>query len=426
MKKLMVISILILALCTQFVLAGGQGGESPSVMTGPVTLRILWWGGQARHDKTLKVLDMYQQGNPNIKIEPTYLGWGEYWDKVAVYAAAEDLPDIFQNVIERMPQLNEKNLMADLSAIKSFSTDGIDKSAVSIGNFDGKLIGINLGVNALTMGYNDGYFDKAGVAYPGLDWTWDDMRAASVKIKNAAGVFGVDGLGTDNDMLYYLRTQGAEWFNKELNGPGWSNDKIMVDFLKMCLDFQDNGLVPPVEVVIEFYSNEENTPFARDESAMKIMWSNKVVSVYKTRQAVTKLSILPGPNNEKGMYLRPSMFFSVAQTSKLKEQAGEFLNYFLKDIEANKVLAADRGVPVAQSVREALKQTADPQNAEIYDYISFVGQHSSDMSTRFPTAEREVRDLYQNNYFQRVMYKQMTPEAAVKEFREQMTVILNQ
>ena len=276
------------------------------------------------------------------------------------------------------------------------------------------------------MGYNDDFFDKAGVAYPGLNWTWNDMRAASVKIKNAAGAYGVDGLGTDNDMLYYLRTQGAEWFNKELTGPGWNNDKIMVDFLKTCLDFQDNGLVPPVEVVIEFYSNEENTPFARDESAMKIMWSNKVVSVFNTRKAVTKLSILPGPNNEKGMYLRPSMFFSVAHNSKLKEEAGMFLNYFLKDIEANKVLAADRGVPVAQTVREALKQTADAQNAEVYDYISMVGQHSSDMSTRFPTAEREIRDLYQNNYFQRVMYKQMTPEKAVKEFREQMIVILNQ
>ena len=425
MKKSIVISILILALSTQFALAGAQE-ESPSAATGPVTLRILWWGGQARHDKTLKVLDMYQQANPDVKIEPTYLGWGEYWDKVAVYAAAEDLPDIFQNVIERMPQLDEKNLMADLSAIKSFSTAGIDDTAVSIGKIGGRLVGINLGVNALTMGYNEGFFDKAGVAYPGLKWTWDDMRAASVKIKNAAGVYGVDGLGTDNDMLYYLRTQGAEWFSEDLKGPGWSNDKVMVDFLKKCLDFQDNGLVPPVEVVIEFYSNEENTPFARDQAAMKIMWSNKVVSVYKTRQAVTKLSILPGPNNEKGMYLRPSMFFSVAQTSKLKEEAGKFLNYFLKDIEANKVLAADRGVPVAPTVREALKQTADPQNAEIYDYISLVGQHSSDMSTRFPTAEREVRDLYQNNYFQRVMYKQMSPEAAVKEFREQMIVILNQ
>ena len=51
------ISILILNLSTQFALAGGQE-ESPATLTGPVTLRILWWGGQARHDKTLKVLDM--------------------------------------------------------------------------------------------------------------------------------------------------------------------------------------------------------------------------------------------------------------------------------------------------------------------------------------------------------------------------------
>ena len=140
MKKLLVIGILIFVLSTQFVLAGGQGGE-PSTTMGPVTLRILWWGGQARHDKTLKVLDMYQQANPDVKIEPTYLGWGEYWDKVAVFAAAEDLPDIFQNVIERMPQLDEKNLMADLSAIKSFSTAGIDDTAVSIGKIDGRLVG---------------------------------------------------------------------------------------------------------------------------------------------------------------------------------------------------------------------------------------------------------------------------------------------
>ncbi|HUV08251.1 MAG TPA: extracellular solute-binding protein, partial [Spirochaetia bacterium] len=360
-----------------------------------------------------------------VKFEPTYIGWGEYWDKLAVLAAAEDLPDIYQMVIERFTQYDEKHLMADLSAIKSFKTDDIDKSAVSIGKSDGRLVGINLGVNALTLGYNTGFFDKAGVAYPDVKSTWDDIRAASVKIKKSSGVYGIDSMGTDNDMLYYLRTQGAEWFNKELNGPGWDNDKIVVDFWKKCLDFQDNELVPPIAVVIEFYSNEENSPFARDQSAMKTMWSNKVVSVYKTRKAVTKITILPGPDNEKGMYLRPSMFFSVAETSKHKPESGAFLDYFLKDIEANQVLAADRGVPVVQKVREALKQVADDQNKEIYDYISLAGQYCSDMSTRFPKAEGEVRNLYRDNFFQQVMYKQMTPEQAVKAFAEQMKVILS-
>lgn len=422
MKRLLVACLVLLAVTAQFGLASGQDEQSAS--TGPVTLKILWWGGQARHDKTLKVLDMYQAANPNVSFEPTYIAWTEYWDKLAVLAAAEDLPDIYQNVIERMPQLDEKNLMADLLKISAFKTEGIDKNAVSIGKIDGRLVGINLGVNALTLGYNPGFLDKSGVAYPTVKWTWEDMKKAALKIKASAGVFGVDSLGTDNDFLYYLRTQGMEWFNEELKGPGWANDQVVVDFWKMCLDFQDNELTPPIPVVIEFYSNEENTPFARDQSALKIMWSNKVVSVYNTRKAVTKLQILPGPNNEKGMYLRPSMFFSVAETSKLKPQAGAFLDYFLKDIEANKILAADRGVPVVQEVREALKQTADAQNAEIYDYIALVGKHSSNMSTRFPKAEGEVRNYYRDNIFQQVMYKRLTPEQAVQEFKKQMLLIL--
>lgn len=27
----------------------------------PVTLRIAWWGGQPRHDYTMKVIDMYEE-----------------------------------------------------------------------------------------------------------------------------------------------------------------------------------------------------------------------------------------------------------------------------------------------------------------------------------------------------------------------------
>ena len=69
MKKLLPICILLFAFSAQFVLSGAQE-ETTAAAAGPVTLRILWWGGQARHDKTLKVLDMYQQSTPHVKNEP--------------------------------------------------------------------------------------------------------------------------------------------------------------------------------------------------------------------------------------------------------------------------------------------------------------------------------------------------------------------
>jgi ABC-type glycerol-3-phosphate transport system substrate-binding protein len=34
----------------------------------PIELRIAWWGGQARADKTIKVIEMFMQEHPDIKI----------------------------------------------------------------------------------------------------------------------------------------------------------------------------------------------------------------------------------------------------------------------------------------------------------------------------------------------------------------------
>jgi len=96
MKRLLAACLVLLAGAVQFGLASGQA--EPVASTGPVTLKILWWGGQARHDKTLKVLDLHQAAHPNVSFEPTYIAWTEYWDKLAALAAAEDLPDIYQNV----------------------------------------------------------------------------------------------------------------------------------------------------------------------------------------------------------------------------------------------------------------------------------------------------------------------------------------
>lgn len=35
--------------------------------------------------------------------------------------------------------------------------------------------------------YNKAMFDKAGVPYPTDDWTWDDLRAAALKLTSGSG-----------------------------------------------------------------------------------------------------------------------------------------------------------------------------------------------------------------------------------------------
>lgn len=37
----------------------------------PVKLRFSWWGGQARHDYTLKIIELYQQKIPTSRSKPS-------------------------------------------------------------------------------------------------------------------------------------------------------------------------------------------------------------------------------------------------------------------------------------------------------------------------------------------------------------------
>ena len=44
----------------------------------PVTLRFSWWGGDSRHEATIKAIELYMEKNPDITIEYEYMGFDTY------------------------------------------------------------------------------------------------------------------------------------------------------------------------------------------------------------------------------------------------------------------------------------------------------------------------------------------------------------
>lgn len=61
-----------------------------------VTLRMAWWGSQQRHDATQAVIKMYEEQNPNVKIEAEFYDMDGYLNKLNTLVAANDVWDIFQ------------------------------------------------------------------------------------------------------------------------------------------------------------------------------------------------------------------------------------------------------------------------------------------------------------------------------------------
>jgi multiple sugar transport system substrate-binding protein len=158
--------------------------------------------------------------------------------------------------------------------------------------------------------------------------------------------------------------------------------------------------------------------------------SNQIVAV-QSAAGERELAPLPfpkqeGENPEPGNYLKPSQFWSI--TAKCpKEQAdvaAQIISFFTNDLEANDILAAERGVPISSAVQEYLKPKIEPAQQKTFDFIAYIEEHHSELDAPDPPNSRQVIDDVYVPIMNEVLYARMSPEDGATQFREQANAIL--
>ncbi len=407
------ISILILA--TSFIFINALGSKEKKI-------KVLWWGTQIRHDTTLQAIKLFEAKYPNIKVEPIYTSWQGYFDKVAVLFTGNDAPDVIQMTIQNAPQFLEKNMLTDLNKIKTINLSEIDKTAIDSGTAKGILYGIPLGTNAQCIVYNKELFEQAGAPVPTEKWTWQDFEKAANLIYEKTGKWGA-GNFEYRVLENYARSKGGSLYAKDLKNPGFNED-VFIGLMEMAQRMLKSKAMEPIEVFLETESNEENSAFAKGNLGFRNMWTNKIVGVRKTLGKDIEIVVFPGPNNDKSMYINPSQYFSIAETSKLKKEAGSFINFFVTDIEANKTLKGERGVPVSPKVREALSKDLSSQDQKIYKFLDYLSKFSKRPVDPYnPPTDTECKNTM-NDVMRMVYYGKLTPQEAGKEIVKKLKDIL--
>ena len=351
----------------------------------PVKIRMAWWGGQARHDYTLKVIEMYEKLHPNVDIEAEYASFDDYWKKLAPQAAANQLPDLFQMDISYLTQYGGRNQLADLTPFtknKILNVDDVSPNAVSGGQVGGKLVAMNLGVNALTSIMDFDMLKKAGIAPPEKNWTWNDLDAITAKAKAAGKIMG--GFRDDVFFPYYLRTLGQKMYNAEGTALGYTDDKLFVDYFTRTQKWYDAGSLLPLDKAAQKKGTPEDDEVTLGNSVSSNGWSNQFIGLANAAKRDLVLQPMPGPDANKGLFLKPSMYWSVASSSKVQEEAAKFIDFWINDIEANKIIKGERGVPVASKVKEALKPLLNPNEVKVFDYVAWAEKNSAPMDPPEP------------------------------------------
>lgn len=390
-----------------------------------VTLNLCWWGNQIRNDVTKKAVDLYMSQNPNVEIKIEFTDWSGYWDKLSAMAAGGNLPDIIQQDYSYINQYQKSGQLADLTPfIESgiIDTSKIPDSIIESGSIDGKCYALSLGSNAPMMVYDKAVVEEAGVTLP-EQMTIDELYDISQQIYEKTGVktFFDGGLGM---MQLIARARNSHLFDELVAGDSTSSKEHFANvdrFAKAEFSISPDLLAEKSPDLVE------TKPIIDGTTWNDFSFSNQFISLSDTAGRELGIVMTPIANDADGqsMYLKPSQFFSIAETSPNKEEAAKFINWFTNSVECNQILMAERGIPVNTEVAEAIKPDVDPVAQMVFDYIAKVGEVAVPIDEPDPAGKGEVEALG-NTTVENLRYGDITADEAAESFVAEASRILSE
>lgn len=186
-----------------------------SALAEPVTITYAHFSGAGAQEETLKkMIAVFEEKNPDIKIDLQITGYDDYFTKLATTVGGNNTPDVFEMNMENYLAYMLRGACADLTGL-------VDASSYSEGTMaavssDGKLYAVPMSFSTCVLIYNKALFDQAGIAYPNDSWTWADIQVAAEAIKALGDdIWGIYQPITYNEFYKSVKGNGGSLLNED-------------------------------------------------------------------------------------------------------------------------------------------------------------------------------------------------------------------
>jgi multiple sugar transport system substrate-binding protein len=402
----------------------------PAFAQAATRLRLYWWGGTERAERTNKTASLYMQTHPSVAIAGETVGWGDYWTRLATQAAGRNMPDLVQMDYGYIFEYARRGALLPLDSYlgKELDLSGFDQASIDGGKVDGKIYGVSLGLNSTSLVYDKQAFEAAGLAP--LTWpvTWEDfakrMAEATRAIKRDGTWATANAGGSGPALEVWLRGRGREMYNTDGKFGGTAAD--MADWFAYWQDMRTSGASAPPEVQALDKSDVDTSLLTLGKALVSFANSNQLVGYQAVNKSRLDLAMYPAASAtaKSGQYLKPSQMLSIAATTKTKEEAVKALSFFVADIEAGKLLGVERGIPASGPVRKAIAPSLDAMAARMSGYIAEIADKVTPLPPPPPKGAGEILALLVRTN-ETVGFKRATPTAAGASFMKEATDILS-
>lgn len=426
-KKTAAISLVTAAGLLLTACGGGNSADSGTAKKedGKTTLKMCWWGNQTRNDATQEAVKLYMEQHPDINIEVEFMDWSGYWDKLSTVAAGGELPDIIQMDYAYLTRYVESNQLANLDEFIDsgvIDTSKYQEGVVESGSIDGSCYAISLGVQPPCMVYDKQIVEEAGVEIPEYP-TWEELYEIGQTIYEKTGVPTCYDPSMNN-MLLLARSYGSYIYDDLAEG----NTKAVQKHFEYTEKFDTAEFaVDPDRWAEKDTGNVDTKPIVDQTTWNDFPFACQMptIAIAADREMGMCMNPKPADAEAEQNYLKPSMFFSVAETSEHKKEAAEFINWFNNDVECNKILKGERGVPVNTEVANGIKDVLDENTQTVFEYTETAGAKSSPIDPPDPTSASEITQLLET-LTENIMYGEMNAEEATDEFMTGASDILKE
>lgn len=168
-------------------------GKTQSTSDTDKTEVVVWNFTFKTDEQKAEIIKGFDALGKNIKLtfKPLPQGTTEEIDqKLVTNLIGGEKIDIFDGYVSQYYNFTSKGLLEPLDgyiAKDNFDANALGESNIQMSKIDNKLYGLPYIKSKFMLYYNKDLFDKAGVAYPTDDWTWNDFREAAKKLTSGEG-----------------------------------------------------------------------------------------------------------------------------------------------------------------------------------------------------------------------------------------------
>jgi oligogalacturonide transport system substrate-binding protein len=316
-----------------------------------VTIRFSWWGGEARHDKTMEIIKKFEDKYPDIKVKGEFAEWKGFNKKMNMKIAGNEEPDIMQINYDWIDTYSKDGKgFYDLKSVSDvLKLDNYSKEMLSYGTKNNILNAIPISVNKQVVYYNKNLAEKYNVK--NYD-TWNDLLSSRSKISNGNEYpLELDGTSGWSLLMAYVQEKNGKDFIRPDGTLGF-NEEDLKELLTFYKTLVDNKIIP-LEIKDGAYDLSDN------KSVSGFSWTSdatKIQGIMEKSKNQVGLGKLPSADGKESLrYVKPSMLYAISKNTEHPKESALLLNFILNDEEAAKIQGFDRGIPASNTALKALE-----------------------------------------------------------------------